>query len=76
MIYTIFNLNLTQYVTKPTHVNGNILDVVLSNFDLSDGPTIIDKLPTGLSSDHFIICFSISALAHTHILSTPKVFFD
>ena len=73
---TIYDLNLTQLVTKPTHVNGNILDVVLSNFDLSDGPTIIDKLPVGLSSDHYIICFSISALARTHILSTPKVFFD
>ena len=73
---TIVNLNLTQLVIKPTHINGNILDVVLSNFDLSDGPTIIDKLPIGLSSDHYIICFSILALARTHILSTPKVFFD
>ena len=63
-------------MTKPTHVHGNILDVVLSNFDLSDGPNIIDKLPLGLSSDHHIICFSISDIAHTHTVSTPKVLLD
>ena len=72
----IFYLNLTQLVTKPTHVHGNILDVVLSNFDLSDGPNIIDKLPLGLSSDHHIICFSISDIARTHTVSTPKVLLD
>ena len=49
----MFNLNLIQYayVTKPTHVNGNILDVVLSNFDLPDEPSVIGKLPVGLLSD-------------------------
>ena len=72
----IFYLNLTQLVMKPTHVHGNILDVVLSNFDLSDGPNIIDKLPLGLSSDHHIICFSISDIARTHTVSAPKVLFD
>ena len=41
---------------------GNILDIVLSNFDLSDGPTIIDKLPVGLSSDPIILFQSINPM--------------
>lgn len=55
----VFNLNLTQHVTKSTHLNGNILDVVLSNCDLVDEPRIFDKLPVGLSSDLYALenCF-------------------
>ena len=34
----IFELNLEQLVNKPTHINGNILDVVLTNF-LINQPT-------------------------------------
>ena len=64
---TIFNL-----------VNGNILDVVLSNFDLSDGSTILSTsyLLDFHQTISYIICFSVLALARTHILSTPKTFFD
>ena len=41
----VFNLNLIQHVTKSTHLNGNIFDVVLSNCDLVEEPGIFDKLP-------------------------------
>ena len=72
----VFSLNLTQHVIKSTHLNGNILDVVLSNCDLVDEPRIIDKLvPVGLSSDHYMIHFAIPAKAHVTAPTTSKVFF-
>ena len=60
----IFELNLEQLVDKPTHINGNILDVILANFVINQ-PTVSDAHPQGLSSDHFIINFSVPTLSHT-----------
>ena len=50
----IFDCNLTQHVTKPTHEKGNILDLVLTS------PLItIDQISVNSSSlsDHFLIYF-------------------
>ena len=60
----IFELNLEQLVDKPTHINGNILDVVLANFIINQ-PTVSDAHPQCLSSDHFIINFSVPTSSHT-----------
>ena len=55
----IFDNNLTQFVDRPTHSRGNVLDLVLST-DLE----IIDNLlmfqPCDfLRSDHFMISFEL-----------------
>ena len=57
-------MNLEQLVDKPTHINGNILDVVLKNFLISQ-PTVSDAHPQGLSSDHFSVTFSVPTSTHT-----------
>ena len=60
----IFDLNLEQSVDKPTHIKGNILDVILTNFYI-DQPTVLDSYPPGLTSDHFIVTFNVSKRANT-----------
>ena len=67
----IFDLNLCQLVSEPTHIHGNILDLVLTN----NPDNIVDlivhsKPPFSISSDHFVITFRIySRIVH----STCKV---
>ena len=60
----IFEFNLEQLIDKPTHINGNILDVVLANFVINQ-LTVSDAHPQGLSSDHFIINFSVPTSSYT-----------
>jgi len=62
----IFELNLEQLVNKPTHINSNILDVVLTNFPISQ-PVVIEDHPQVLSFDHFIITFSVPKVVHTKV---------
>ena len=51
------NLNLRQF---STHIAGNTLDLILTNSDnLIDDVIILEPLPSGLSSDHFIVMFSV-----------------
>ena len=37
---TIFDLNLTQLISQPTHIDGNILDVVFTLFDVCNIPKV------------------------------------
>ena len=70
----LFDCNLAQLTTSETHVNGNILDLVIasdpdqiSNFSIS--PTA--SLP--VSSDHHLITFSISRGIQHSPLSSYEV---
>jgi len=60
----IFELNLEQWVDRPTHTKGNILDVVLTNFDI-DQVVVLDSHPPNLVSDHYIVSFKISRRVNT-----------
>ena len=58
----IFQYNLTQFVTFPTHVMENILDLVLSdNIDLISDISSNSSHDSLLTSDHFVISFSVSS---------------
>ena len=54
----IYNNHLAQLVTNPTHIKGNILDLVITNADfvsdLANNP-----LCSLLPSDHFSITFTV-----------------
>ena len=64
----VFQYNLTQFVTFPTHVMGNILDLVLSdNSDLISNTKIDSSQGSLLTSDHYVISFYVST-------SPPKQF--
>ena len=45
---------MEQVVDKPTYINGNILDIVLTNFPICQ-PVVIEGHSQGLSSDHLIL---------------------
>lgn len=69
----VFELNLFQSVTKPTHVEGNILDIVLTNFDILDNEASVQSsLPPGLTSDHFLVLFTVPSYAQSHSASIPQ----
>ena len=56
----IFKFNLAQFVTTPTHVQGNILDLVLCNdINLIHDLKVHNSEQSQLASDHFKIKFSI-----------------
>ena len=57
---SLFDLNLFQYVDKPTHVHGSILDVILANNFVSD-IKVLDT-PNYLSLDHFWFVFQFVVL--------------
>ena len=53
----IFDCNLNQLVDCPTHIKGNILDIVLSNTNFIQNVSVE---PSQLvTSDHFIVSFII-----------------
>ena len=67
----IFDLNLCQLVGDPTHVKGNILDLVLTNdFHFVSELTVDYDNKSSLVSDHFPIYFSITS--HQSIYSSSK----
>lgn len=58
---TIFNCNLTQLINKPTHKQGNILDLVLTTDpDNTCNLVVHDESTTFSSSDHYTISLSYS----------------
>ena len=70
----IFDCNLTQHVTQPTHKKGNILDLVLTSPSvnikhLSVNPQLLSEF-----SDHFIISFDVSFSPSANISKLLCVF--
>ena len=56
----ITNLNLWQLIESPTHIAGNILDLLLTNNDaVIQNLHVNSTLPLNLTSDHFMIEFDI-----------------
>ena len=53
------NLSLSQLVTSPTHKSGNILDVLLSNYETSIDNLQVQDPHYICRSDHFPLTFSI-----------------
>ena len=71
----IFDCNLTQYVSQPTHVKGNILDLVLSSASVTvDNLSVVPS--SSLLSDHFVISFSPSVVLKHSNKSGPSYVLD
>lgn len=68
----IFEFNLEQQVTEPTHKGGNLLDVILTNTNFIENTSVSATLPHGLSSDHYLIYFSLDT---SHEVETPSLSF-
>ena len=55
----VFDKNLTQLVNNPTHIKGNILDLVLTNSSQLIQNLSTNSQPNSMQTDHFIITFLI-----------------
>ena len=75
-VILFFQNNLSQLVHSPTHLKGNILDLILTNSDelLSN----VEVIPPhhSLSSDHYIISFQLSLLKSVTPRQKPRYVFD
>ena len=66
-----FDLNLSQVIHHPTHIKGNILDLVLTNdYTLISDVKVDCNRKLVLSSDYFPIYFSIISQNVKHV--SPK----
>ena len=65
----VFESNLIQLVNSPTHIRGNILDLVLTNSpDHVTNLTVHSPEYQCVTSDHYLISFTTSL---KHLVSTP-----
>ena len=65
----VFESNLIQLVNSPTHIRGNILDLVLTNSpDHVTNLTVHPPEYQCATSDHYLITFTTS---FKHLVSTP-----
>ena len=70
----VFDNSLIQLIDQPTHVKGNILDLVLSNSD----DTVINLTIASdnwITTDHFEVTFLLPQLIHPTRTTTPKYAF-
>ena len=72
----IFDCNLTQHVMSPTHVKGNILDLILTSPDIDVANLFVHPSSIPLFSDHFIISFSPLFNLTTNVRSKSCYVFD
>ena len=50
----IFDCNLTQHVTEPTHVKGNILNLVLTSPNITLDQCFVNSSTDAILSDNFL----------------------
>ena len=57
----VFDLNLSQLIDNPTHIQGNILDLILTNQEeLIHSVTVHSREAFPIHSDHYPITFKLS----------------
>ena len=72
-----FDLNLEQLVSAPTHVKGNILDLILTKCDnYINNLTIHPHQGQSIQSGYFILSFSIAKSRPSLNLISPRYVYD
>ena len=70
-----FNMNLTRLVSEPTHIHGNILDIIATNASHRISNIITDSRTCRIYSDHFLILFNLKQIpAKKATLSTYQLY--
>ena len=72
----VFDCNLTQHVTEPTHIRGNILDLVLTSPSVILDQFSINSSADAILSDHFLIYFLPLCSIPSSIKSKPGYVYD
>ena len=72
----IFGWNLTQHVMDPTHIKGNILDLILTSDNIQISDLTINPPGPFINSDHFIISFSPNHNTLSPVKNKVRYVFD
>ena len=75
----VYYLNFIQHINTATHIQGNILDVILANIDDDDSISNVIVYPHNnqpIKSDHFLISFEICHGAHCQPHNSPNYVFN
>ena len=72
----IFDYNLTQHVMEPTHIMGNILDLVITSAGINIVDLSITPSVQHIFSDHFIVSFIPLCNIIRTLTSKPRYVFD
>ena len=72
----VFESNLSQLVSGPTHVKGNTLDLLLTNNENLICQLSVQSTPTSQLSDHYNICFHMVYCPSTSRRHSPLSVFD
>lgn len=73
----IFDNSLIQLIDQPTHIKGNILDLILTNSNECVANLSIALTPDNwIPTDHFVITFQLSQTLHQPPVTTPIYVFD
>lgn len=74
---TIFECNLSQLVEDPTHIKGNLLDLVLvSDDDLLEGLQVHPEDASPFTTDHYLISFCFQRSCEYIPCKSPIIVFD
>ena len=66
----LFNKNLIQLITTPTHIQGNTLDLVITNAKQKISNIKVDSVSSQKESDHFLITFHLQSIPPKYSCST------
>ena len=72
----LFQLNLCKLVHKPTHNQGNILDLIITNEDNVCNLFVHPQHYQPILSDHFVVSFNINSYSDHMPSNTSQVVFD
>ena len=72
----VFDCNLSQHVLEPTHVKGNVLDLVLTSASVVVNHLTVHPLSVASFSDHFVVSFDFLRNIPSSRESKPGYAFD
>ena len=72
----MFQNNLSQIIHTPTHLKGNILDLVLTNSDELISNVEVTPPHHNLSCDHYIISFQLLLPKSVFFREKPRYILD
>ena len=71
---TFNNLSLSQVVNEPTHIRGNVLDLICSDRPEHISDIIVDSKHGLSGSDHYAISFKLELYARRNKACKRKIF--
>ena len=72
----VFNNNFCQLIDKPTHVKGNVLDLILTNCPHHVQEISISSQDNYMQSDHSSITFQLTDSVLPQVQATSRYVFD